>query len=248
MELNVDVEFNEGPDDNGFSLIADIPGSDLADEVVLLGAHLDSYSGATGATDNAAGSAVMMEVMRILKTVGAQPRRTIRVALWGGEEEGLLGSRGYVNTHLIDPETGDTTADHERLSAYYNIDNGTGRIHGVWLQGNMAVEPIFRLWFGPLRDLGVDTIAPRSVRGSDYASFDNVGIPAFQFMQDRLEYNSRTHHSNMDFYDRLQRDALVQMATVVATFAYNTAMGDEQLPRKALPEGVQPMSSDMGQR
>ncbi len=248
MELNVDVEFNEGPDDNGFSLIADIPGSDLADEVVLLGAHLDSYSWATGATDNAAGSAVMMEVMRILKTVGAQPRRTIRVALWGGEEEGLLGSRAYVNTHLIDPETGDTTADHERLSAYYNIDNGTGRIHGVWLQGNMAVEPIFRRWFGPLRDLGVDTIAPRSVRGSDYASFDNVGIPAFQFMQDRLEYNSRTHHSNMDFYDRLQRDALVQMATVVAAFAYNTAMRDEQLPRKALPEGVQPMSSDMGQR
>ncbi len=238
MELNVEVQFHDASDDSGFSLLAEIPGTDLADEVVLLGAHLDSYSWATGATDNAAGSAVMMEAMRILKAIGARPRRTIRVALWGGEEVGLLGSRAYVDSHLVDPDTGATKPEHERLSAYYNIDNGTGRIHGVWLQGNMAVEPIFRQWFEPLRDLGVDTIAPRSVRGSDYASFDNAGIPAFQFMQDRLEYNSRTHHSNMDFYDRLQRDDLVQMAVVVATFAYNTAMRDELLPRKGLPEGV----------
>ncbi len=247
MELNVEVQFHDASDDSGFSLLAEIPGTDLADEVVLLGAHLDSYSWATGATDNAAGAAVMMEVLRILNAIGARPRRTIRVALWGGEEVGLLGSRAYVNAHLVDPDTGATMPEHGRLSAYYNIDNGTGRIHGVWLQGNMAVEPIFRQWFGPLRDLGVDTIAARSVRGSDYASFDNAGIPAFQFMQDRLEYNSRTHHSNMDFYDRLQRDALVQMAVVVATFAYNTAMRDERLPRKGLPEGVRRAGTDTPQ-
>ena len=238
MELDVEVALHDETDRNGFNLIGEIPGTDLADEVVLLGAHLDSYSWATGATDNAAGAAVMLEVMRILRAIDARPRRTIRIALWGGEEEGLLGSRAYVDAHLVDPGTGVTTPAHDRLSAYYNLDNGTGRIHGVWLQGNTAVEPIFREWFGPLRDLGVDTIAPRSVRGSDYASFDNVGIPAFQFMQDRLEYNSRTHHSNMDFYDRLQRDALVQMAVVVAGFAYNTAMRDEPLPRKGLPDGI----------
>jgi len=240
IELNVVTEFHdEDPGaGNGFNLLAEIPGSDLAEEVVLLGAHLDSYPWATGATDNAGGVAVMMEAMRILQAVGVKPRRTIRLGLWGAEEEGLLGSRAYVAAHLVDPDTGGVKPEYEQLSAYYNIDNGTGRIHGVWLQGNFAVEPIFREWFEPLRDLGVSTIAPRSVRGSDYASFDNVGIPAFQFMQDRLEYNSRTHHSNMDFYDRLQRDDLMQMAVVVATFAYNTARRDEKLPRKPPPPGA----------
>jgi hypothetical protein len=238
VELNVQTEFNDETTPNGFNLIAEIPGTDLKQEVVLLGAHFDSYPWATGATDNAAGSAVMMEAMRILKTIGAKPRRTIRLGLWGGEEEGLLGSRAYVAQHLVDPDTGATKPEYQQLSAYYNIDNGTGRIHGIWLQGNFGAEPIIRQWMGPLRDLGVTTIAPRSVRGSDYASFDDVGIPAFQFMQDRLEYNSRTHHSNMDFYDRLQRDDLVQMAVVTATFAYSTAMEDKKLPRKGMPPTV----------
>lgn len=235
VELDVQVQFHDEKGENGFNLIADIPGQDLGDEVVLLGAHLDSYPWATGATDNAAGVSVMMEAMRILRAIGARPRRTIRVGLWGGEENGLLGSRAYVAAHLADPRTMSLEPEHEKLAAYYNIDNGTGRIRGVWLQGNLAVEPIFRQWLPPLADLGVVTIATRSVRGSDYASFDEVGIPAFQFMQDRLEYNSRTHHSNMDFYDRLQRDDLMQMAVVVATFAYNTAMRSEKLPRNPVP-------------
>ena len=235
VELDVQVQFHEETEKNGFNLIAELPGTDLAHEVVLLGAHLDSYPWATGATDNAAGVAVMMEVMRILKEVGAKPRRTIRIGLWGAEENGLIGSRAYAFAHLIDGDTTSLKPGHEQLSAYYNIDNGTGRIRGIWLQGNFEVEPIFRQWMQPLRDLGVTTIAPRSVRGSDYMTFDNIGIPAFQFMQDRLEYNSRTHHSNMDFYDRLERDALVQMPPVVASFAYNTAMREVKLPRKPLP-------------
>ena len=237
VELDIQVQFHveAEAEENGFNLIAELPGTDLAHEVVLLGAHLDSYPWATGATDNASGVAVMMEAMRILKAVGAAPRRTIRVGLWGGEENGLLGSRAYALAHLVDGDTTSLKPDHEHLSAYYNIDNGTGRIRGIWLQGSFEAEPIFRQWMQPLRDLGVATIAPRSVRGSDYMTFDDVGIPAFQFMQDRLEYNSRTHHSNMDFYDHLDRDALVQMPVVVASFAYNTAMRDDKLPRKPLP-------------
>jgi len=235
VELNVQVKFHEETEENGFNLIAELPGTDLAHEVVLLGAHLDSYPWATGATDNAAGVAVMMEVMRILKAVGAAPRRTIRVGLWGAEENGLVGSRAYALAHLVDGDTTSLKPDHENLSAYYNIDNGTGRIRGIWLQGHFEAESIFRQWMQPLRDLGVEMIAPRSVRGSDYMSFDDVGIPAFQFMQDRLEYNSRTHHSNMDFYDHLERDDLVQMPVVVASFAYNTSMRDAKLPRKPLP-------------
>ena len=236
VELNVEAKFYDETEPNGFNVIADFPGGDLSNEAVLLGAHLDSHQSATGATDNAAGSAVMMEAMRILKAVGAKPRRTIRIALWGGEEEGLLGSKAYVRDHLADIATKVVKPEHQNLSAYYNLDNGTGRIRGVWLQDNLAVAPIFRSWFQPLRDLDVTgTIAPRSVSGSDYASFDAVGIPAFQFMQDRLEYNSRTHHSNMDTVDHVQRDDLVQAAIVVATFAYNTAMLPEKLPRKAGP-------------
>jgi carboxypeptidase Q len=236
MELNVQTQFYDENEPNGFNVIADFPGGELSNETVLLGAHLDSHQSATGATDNAAGSAVMMEAMRILKAVAAKPRRTIRIALWGGEEEGLLGSKAYVRDHLADITTKVVKPEHQNLSAYYNLDNGTGRIRGVWLQDNLAVAPIFRSWLQPLRDLDVTgTIAPRLVSGSDYASFDAVGIPAFQFMQDRLEYNSRTHHSNMDTVDHVQRDDLVQAAIVVATFAYNTAMRPEKLPRKAGP-------------
>ena len=235
MELNVEAQFYDETDMNGMNIVGELPGSDLAGEVVLLGAHLDSEPGATGATDNAAGCTVMMEALRILKTVGAKPRRTIRVAFWDGEESGLLGSKAYVRDHLADVATMKLKPEHEKLSVYYNVDNGTGRIRGVWLQGNLAVRPIFQQWIEPLRDLGVTALAGRSVSGSDYVSFDDAGVPAFQFIQDRLEYNARTHHSNMDLVDRVQRDDVLQMAVVVATFAYNSAMRDEKLPRKPLP-------------
>jgi Zn-dependent M28 family amino/carboxypeptidase len=204
----------------------------LEDEVVLLGAHFDSVAAATGATDNAAGCAAMMEAMRILKAVGAAPRRTIRIALWGGEEQGLLGSRAYVRQHLADVETMQVKPAHEKLSVYFNSDNGTGRIRGVWLQENLAARPIFEQWIAPLRDLGVVSISPRPVSSTDHVSFDAAGIPAFQFMVDRLEYNSRTHHSNMDVFDRVQRDDMVQQATVIAVFAYHAAMREGRFPRK----------------
>jgi carboxypeptidase Q len=238
VELNVETRFYDETTPNGFNTVAEIPGTDpkLKDEVVMLGAHLDSVSAATGATDNAAGSAAMMEAMRILKTIGAKPRRTIRVALWGGEEEGLLGSRAYVREHFGDPATMVLKPEHARLVAYFNSDNGTGRIRGIWLQQNMAVRSIFEQWIEPLSDLGVVATGPRSVTSTDHVAFDAVGLPGFQFMVDRLEYNSRTHHSNMDFYDRVQRDDMVQQATVIAVFAYNAAMRDERLPRKPLPK------------
>ena len=235
VELNIETKFYDETDKNGFNTIAEIPGTDLASEIVLLGAHFDSHPFATGATDNATGSAAMMEAVRILKAVGVKPRRTVRIGLWGGEEQGLLGSRAYVREHLADVETMQLKPEHAKLSAYFNSDNGTGRVRGVWLQSNMAVRPIFEQWIAPLRDLGVATLGPRSVVSTDHVSFDSVGIPAFQFMVDRLEYNSRTHHSNMDFFDRVQRDDMVQQATVIAIFAYDAAMRDGKLPRKALP-------------
>jgi len=235
VELDIETRFYDETDKNGFNTIAEIAGGDLASEVVMLGAHFDSHPYGTGATDNGAGSAAMMEAMRILKAVGVKPRRTIRIALWGGEEQGLLGSRAYVQEHFGDPQTMQLTPEHAKLAAYFNSDNGSGRVRGVWLQGNMAVRPIFEAWIAPLRDLGVTTLGPRSVVSTDHVSFDNVGLPGFQFMVDRLEYNARTHHSNMDVYDRVQRDDMVQQATVIAVFAYNAAMRDEKLPRKALP-------------
>jgi hypothetical protein len=235
VELNVETTFFDETTPNGFNTIAEIPGSDLASEIVLLGAHLDSHPYSTGATDNATGSAAMMEAVRILKAIGARPRRTIRVALWGGEEQGLLGSRAYVREHIADVETMALKPEHAKLTAYFNSDNGTGRVRGVWMQGNMAARPIFEAWIAPLRDLGVATLGPRSVGSTDHVPFDNAGIPAFQFMVDRLEYNARTHHSNMDTFDRVQRDDMVQQATVIAVFAYNAAMRDDKLPRKALP-------------
>jgi carboxypeptidase Q len=250
VELNVETKFYDsatrsesarsgssdaGATMNGFNTIADLPGADLASEIVLLGAHFDSHPYATGATDNATGSAAMMEAVRILKATGVRPRRTIRVGLWGGEEQGLLGSRAYVRDHLADVETMTLKPEHAKLSVYFNSDNGTGRVRGVWLQGNLGVRPVFEQWIPPLRDLGVTILSARSVTSTDHLSFDNVGIPAFQFLVDRLEYNSRTHHSNMDTYDRVQREDMVQQATVIAVFAYNAAMRDEKVPRKALP-------------
>lgn len=233
--LDIKTQFHDEASMNGFNLIAEIPGTDLANEIVLIGAHFDSHHGGTGATDNATGSAAMMEVMRILQTVGAKPRRTIRIGLWGGEEEGLLGSRAYVKAHLGDATTMALRPEHAKLSAYFNLDNGSGRIRGIWMQSNPQLQPIFAQWIEPLKDLGVTTLGPRSVSSTDHVGFDALGIPAFQFMEDRLEYNSRTHHSNMDVVDRIQRDDLIQVATVTASFAYLAAMRDEKLPRKPLP-------------
>ena len=237
VELNIQSKFYDETTPNGFNLVAEIPGTDpaLKDEVVILGAHFDSVAYSPGATDNATGSAAMMEAMRILKAIGAKPRRTIRIALWGGEEEGLLGSRAYVHDHYADVTTMALKPDHARVAAYFNSDNGTGKIRGIWLQSNFAARPIFEQWMSPLADLGVTAVGPRSVSSTDHVSFDNVGLPAFQFMVDRLEYNSRTHHSNMDTVDRVQRDDMVQHATVIAVFAWNAANRDAKLPRKALP-------------
>ena len=237
VEIDIRTRFHDEVQPNGFNLLGELPGTDLADEVVILGAHFDSTHASAGATDNAAGVAAMMEAVRILEAVDARPRRTIRVALWGGEEEGLLGSRAYVRRHYADPLTMEVRPDHAKVSAYYNLDNGAGRIRGIWLQGNTGAETTFRAWMRDLDDLGVTTVGRRSTRGTDHRSFDDVGLPGFQLIQDRLEYNSRTHHSNMDFYDRVQRDDLLQMAVVAATFAYRTAMLDERLPRKPLRGG-----------
>jgi len=235
IELDLQTKFYDETGMNGFNVVAEIPGTDLANEVVMIGAHFDSVAAATGATDNAAGSAAMMEALRILKTVGARPRRTIRIGLWGAEEQGLLGSRAYVAQHFGDVASMKLKPDHDRLSAYFNLDNGTGKIRGIWMQSNLAVKRIFEQWIEPLHDLGVEILGPRSVASTDHASFDAIGLPAFQFVQERLEYNSRTHHSNMDVVDRVQREDMVQVATVAAIFAYNAAMRDEKLPRKALP-------------
>ncbi|HNV77094.1 MAG TPA: M20/M25/M40 family metallo-hydrolase [Gemmatimonadaceae bacterium] len=236
VELDLRVKFHdEGATPNGFNIIAEIPGTDpkLKDEIVLIGGHFDSWHAGTGATDNATGSAAMMEALRILKTLGVQPRRTIRIGLWGAEEQGLLGSREYVKQHIADGTT--LKPEHAKHSAYFNIDNGTGKIRGIWFQQNFGVQPVFQQWINPLADLGVTTLGPRSVSSTDHVAFDAAGIPGFQFIQERLEYNSRTHHSNMDVVDRVQRGDMMQMATVVAWFAYNASMRDEKLPRKAMP-------------
>ena len=239
VKLDVDVKTAFQTNDlQGYNVIAEIPGTDpaLRDEVVMLGGHLDSWHSGTGATDNAAGCAVMMEAVRILKATGAKPRRTIRIALWSGEEEGLLGSRGYVKKTFGDPATMQLTPAHEKLSAYYNIDNGTGKIRGIYLQGNEAERPIFRQWLQPFNDLGAKTITISNTGGTDHQSFDGIGLPGFQFIQEPMEYDTRTHHSNMDTYDHLSESDLKQTATIVAAFVYNTAMRDERMPRKPLPQ------------
>ena len=233
VELNVAVKFNEETANfSGFNIIGEIPGTDpkLKDEIVLLGAHFDSWTGATGATDNATGSTEMMEALRIIQATGLKPRRTIRIGLWGAEEGGLLGSRAYVTEHLGTKDA--PKPEHGKLSAYLNLDNGTGPIRGMWLQQNMAVKPIFEAWAAPLKDLGVTIMGPRNVASTDHSSFDNVGIPAFQFVQERYEYNSRTHHTNMDFLDRVQMEDVKQASTVVAVFAWHAANRDQMLPRK----------------
>ena len=252
LELNVVNTFYDD-DPMQYDTIAELPGTDKKDELVMLGAHLDSWHAGTGATDNGAGTIVMMEAMRILKTLDIKPRRTIRIGLWSGEEEGLLGSQGYVQQHfgsrppMDDPamkgmptlmrrEAGPVTVKPEqaKVSGYFNVDNGTGKIRGIYLQENEAVWPIFEAWMRPFKDLDMTTITMRNTGGTDHQSFDAVGIPGFQFIQDPVEYESRTHHSNMDVYDRLQPEDLKQMAVIVASFVYNTAMRDQMLPRKPI--------------
>ena len=255
VEMNVETKFT-GNDEHGFDTVAEIEGSDpkLKNQIVMLGGHLDSWASATGATDNGAGTVVAMEAVRILKALDIKPRRTIRIALWSGEEEGLFGSKGYVKEHfgsfplstapaeLKMPEylrsAGgpiEVKPEWRTLDAYYNVDNGSGRARGIYLQGNAAVEPIFRKWIAPLKDLGVTTISMRNTGGTDHLSFDAVGLPGFQFIQDPLAYETRSHHSNMDTYERLQPGDLAQLAVVEATFVYNTAMRDEMIPRKPFP-------------
>jgi Zn-dependent M28 family amino/carboxypeptidase len=202
----------------------------------MLGAHFDSWDSGTGATDNAAGSAVMMEAIRILKVSGLKMRRTVRLALWTGEEEGLLGSRAYVKEHFGDRQSMELKPDHSKVSAYFNVDNGTGKIRGVYLQGNEAVRPVFEKWMEPFKSMGMTTLSIRGTGGTDHVSFDEVGLPGFQFIQDPIEYESRTHHTNMDVYERIQDADLKQMAVVVASFVYLTANANEQLPRKPLPK------------
>jgi carboxypeptidase Q len=237
VKLEVDVRNRfHNAELNAFNVIAEIPGTDKSDEIVMIGAHFDSWHGGTGATDNAAGSAVMLEAMRILKAAGLKPRRTVRLALWTGEEQGLLGSRAYVKDHFADRTTMALKPGHARLSAYFNVDNGTGAIRGVYLQGNEAAAPIFRDWMEPLRNLGMTTLTIRNTSGTDHLSFDGVGLPGFQFIQDPVEYDTRTHHSNMDVYDRVQAADMMKNAVIVAAFTYNAAMRAEKLPRKPLPK------------
>jgi hypothetical protein len=234
VELNVDNRFTDTLD--SFNIVAELTGTDKASEVVMLGAHFDSWHSGTGATDNAAGSAVMMEAVRILKATALPLRRTVRLALWTGEEQGLLGSRAYVKQHFADRDTIVVTPDHARLSSYFNMDNGSGAIRGVYLQGNDAVRPIFATWLEPFRSLGMTTLSIRSVGSTDHLPFDEVGLPGFQFIQDPLEYGSDSHHSNNDVYERVQPEDLMKNAVIIASFVYHTANRDERLPRKPLPK------------
>jgi carboxypeptidase Q len=252
LELNVANTFYDN-DPMQYDTIAEIPGGDKKDEIVMVGAHLDSWHSGTGATDNGAGTVVMMEAMRILKALDVKPRRTIRIGLWTGEEQGLLGSQYYVQQHfgsrppsdepdfkgmptLLRREAGPVTVKPEqaKVSVYFNVDNGSGKLRGVFLQENEAVAPIFEAWMQPFKDLGMTTLTMRNTGGTDHLSFDAVGIPGFQFIQDPLDYETRTHHSNMDVYDRLQPDDLKQAAVIVASFAYQAAMRDQMFPRKPI--------------
>ena len=251
-KMTVDIQAQYHDEDlMGYNTVAEIPGTDptLKDEIVMMGGHLDSWHAAGGATDNAAGSAVGMEAARIIIASGLKPRRTIRVALWSGEEQGLNGSREYVKQQFGEmkgaPAFGPAapnapkpelvkTANYDKLSAYYNLDNGTGRIRGVYLQGNSAVKPIFEEWLKPFHDLDAKWLTINNTSGTDHLSFDRVGLPGFQFIQDEVEYSTRTHHTNQDNYDRIQAEDMKQAATIMAAFVYQTAMMDEKIPRKPM--------------
>ncbi|MEO8097216.1 MAG: M20/M25/M40 family metallo-hydrolase [Acidobacteriota bacterium] len=233
LEFEIEAQVMEERTDS-VNVIGEIQGTSKRDEVVMIGAHLDSWHGGTGATDNAAGSAVMIEVLRILKQLKLPLQRTVRMALWSGEEQGLLGSRAYVTEHFSDRDM-KLKPEHAKLSGYFNVDNGTGKIRGVYLQGNDSIRPVFEAWLKPFADLGATTLSIRDTGGTDHTNFDAVGLPGFQFIQDAIDYNTRTHHSNMDVYDRVQREDLQQIAAIVASFVYHAANRDELLPREPLP-------------
>jgi carboxypeptidase Q len=245
IAMHLEVAFTKP--DSGFNIIAEIPGTDLKDEVVMIGGHFDSWHSGTGATDNGSGSAVSMEAVRILQKLGLKPRRTIRIGLWGGEEEGLDGSRAYVERHFAE-RSGNfitqmmggggavkTKPGYEKFSVYFNNDNGTGKARGVYLQGNEAARPIFREWLSAYNDPTAQTLTLSNTGGTDHLSFDGVGLPGFQFIQDPIDYGTRTHHSNMDVWDRAQENDLKQAAAIMAVFAYNAAMRPELFPRKPMP-------------
>jgi len=234
LELEVRAT-SEGATGEGLNIIGNIPGGSKKDEIVMIGAHFDSWIGGTGATDNGTGSAVMIEVVRILRTLHLKLDRTVRLGLWSGEEEGLYGSRAYVKETFADPATMQLKPAHAKLSGYFNHDNGTGKIRGVYLQENDAMRPVFEAWLAPFRDLGATTISIRNTGGTDHESFDQVGLPGFQFIQDEVEYGRITHHSNMDVYDHAVPADLMQAAAVIASVVYNAANRAEMLPRKELP-------------
>jgi hypothetical protein len=263
LVIEADIKNTYYPNPPMFNIVGEIPGTDKADEVVMLGAHFDSWHAATGAADNGVGSCAMLEVMRILKASGVKLRRTVRIGLWTGEEQGILGSREYVAAHYASRKAVPGAADrvdagggrggsgggrfggprgplelkpeHAKFDVYLNVDNGSGALRGVYLQGNAAVGPIFKEWMEPFRSLGMTTLTIRNTRGTDHESFDAVGLPGFQFIQDEIEYETVAHHTNMDTYERLQPNDCVKMATIVAGFAYLAANRDELLPRKPLP-------------
>jgi hypothetical protein len=233
LEIEVQARFTDD-DLQGYNVVAEIPGVDkkLKDEVVMLGGHFDTWHGGTGATDDGAGCVVAMEAVRILKAIGVQPRRTIRVAMWDAEEQGFVGSRGYVTSHFFDRAKKEKKPAYDKLSVYFNFDNGSGKIRGIYAQGNNAAVPIFEEWLGPFHDLGATAVTIRNTGGTDHLSFDGVGLPGFQFIQDELEYDTLTHHSTMDVYDHASAGDLVQASTVMAWFVYNAAMRDQKMPRK----------------
>jgi carboxypeptidase Q len=278
LKMAVDLQVSFHDDDRmAYNTIAEIPGTDLKDEIVMLGAHLDSWHSGTGATDNGAGVAATMEAVRILAALKLQPRRTIRIGLWSGEEEGLLGSKAYVAKHFGYFKTNSPSAsssssssssptrtpkdearaasqakssatntpprrkliresEYEKLAAYFNLDNGAGKIRGVYMQGNEAVRPLFRRWLAPFADLDAETLSLSNTGGTDHLSFDAIGLSGFEFIQDPLDYGSRTHHSNQDVFDRIQADDLKQAATIIAAFVYNAAIAPDKLPRKPVPK------------
>jgi carboxypeptidase Q len=256
VELEIDVKARFHDDDlQAYDTVAEIPGTDMADELVMAGAHLDSWHAGTGATDNGAGSAVVMEAARILKALGVKPRRTIRFALWTGEEQGYLGSIAYAKNHFATrPESTDPAQkelperfreetwpltlkpEHAKIAAYFNLDNGSGKVRGVWAEENTAVKPIFEAWLAPFADLGATTVSLNPTGGTDHVVFDDLGLPGFQFIQDELDYTSQTHHTNLDTYDHLKREDLMQASVLMAAFIYDAAMRPEPLPRKPLPQ------------
>jgi Zn-dependent M28 family amino/carboxypeptidase len=254
-KIALDLAVETQDDVDTYNTIAEIPGTDLKDEIVMLGGHMDSWHSGTGATDNAAGVSVGMEAVRILKALDLKPRRTIRIALWSGEEQGLYGSAGYVKEHFGQRGDGTrggmggggggggfggggpqpkvtTKPEYEKFSGYFNLDNGTGKVRGIYLQGNEAARSVFRPWLTPFKEMGASTITIANTGGTDHLSFDAIGLPGFQFIQDVVEYDTRTHHSNQDVFDRIQADDMKQAAAIMAAFVYQTANRDQKLPRK----------------